>query len=70
MGNGRRGVKFPHKKGNGSIDGRRASISEASEPSQDGSPTRTRASSNGLKQISEVRKALGLATRFLNRRGS
>ncbi|KAF3766964.1 hypothetical protein M406DRAFT_97727 [Cryphonectria parasitica EP155] len=49
MGNGRRGVKFSHKKGNGSLDGRRTSFSEASE---DGSPTRTRMSPQ-MKDIAE-----------------
>ncbi|KAK7748748.1 phosphatidate cytidylyltransferase [Cytospora paraplurivora] len=54
MGNGRRGVKFSHRKGNGSTDARRASFSEHSDPSQDGSPTKARSSSQQhLNQIAE-----------------
>ncbi|CAN8101827.1 unnamed protein product [Discula destructiva] len=45
MGNGRRGVKFSHRKGNGSLEARRPSMSEASEASQEpSSPTRSRSS--------------------------
>lgn len=49
MGNGRRGVKFAHRKGNGSVDGRRASFSEHSE---EGSPKAK--SSPHMDQIAEV----------------
>ncbi|KAJ4421311.1 phosphatidate cytidylyltransferase [Gnomoniopsis sp. IMI 355080] len=53
MGNGRRGVKFSHRKGNGSIEGRRPSMSEASEASQDGaSPSRAKLSPQ-IKDIPE-----------------
>lgn len=52
MGNGRRGVKFAHRKGNGSVDGRRASFSEHSEASQEGSPKAK--SSPHMDQIAEV----------------
>lgn len=51
MGNGRRGVKFAHRKGNGSVDGRRASFSEHSEASQEGSP-KTKSSPH-MDQIAE-----------------
>ncbi|KAJ9137552.1 Phosphatidate cytidylyltransferase [Pleurostoma richardsiae] len=47
-GNSRRGVKFPHRKANGH-EGRRASFSE---PSEEGSPTKTK-STSPMDQITE-----------------